>query len=395
MHVRWARFATRALLVVLLRTVIFAQDIPASLASHKEKAEQALRLNDRDGAEREFRQMLVLDSQNGEALTGLGVLLYGEGKAEESASALESALKINPLSSRAELFLGLSRADLHDCPVAAPILSKHFDTEPAGKLQRLTGMALLGCISGAADPMPALRTVARLKQLYPDDADVLYEAAELYTRLWTEDAGELMAKHPESYRVHQLAGEVYEAQNNYDQAIREYSLALDADPKLPHLHFRIGQLYLHKGAPDADEKATVEFRQELAVDPQSAVSNLAMAEIDRHEHKLDEAKPLYEEAVRLDATLVAARVGLAQILLAQHEDGSAVRELQETIQRFPGDAQAHYVLMLAYREQNKLPEAGAEMATFKRLQQLEADKFRNKMSSMMMGSSGNGEPTTQ
>jgi len=38
MHVRWARFATMALLVVLLRTVIFAQDIPARLASHKEKA---------------------------------------------------------------------------------------------------------------------------------------------------------------------------------------------------------------------------------------------------------------------------------------------------------------------------------------------------------------------
>jgi predicted Zn-dependent protease len=239
--------------------------------------------------------------------------------------------------------------------------------------------------------MPALRTVARLKQLYPDDADVLYESAELYTRLWTEDAGELMAKHPDSYRVHQLAGEVYEAQNNYDQAIREYSLALDANPKLPQLHFRIGQLYLHKGAPDADAKATAEFRQELAVDPQSAVSNLALAEINRHEHKLSEAKPLYEQAVRLDPTLVAAHVGLAQILLAQHQDVAAVRELQGTVERFPNDAQVHYVLMLAYREQNKLHEAQEEMATFKRLQQLEADRFRNKMNSMMTGSSGSGE----
>jgi len=391
MHVRWARFAIIALLSVLLRTVIFAQDIPASLASHKEKAEQALRLNDRATAEREFRQILALDPQNAEALTGLGVLLYGEGKAEESARILESALKIDPLLSRAELFLGLSKADLHDCPGAAPILSKHFDAEPPGKLQRLTGLALLGCSSGSADPLPALRTVARLKQLYPDDADVLYEAAELYARLWTEDAGELMAKHPDSYRVHQLAGEVYEAQTNYDQAIREYSLALDANPKLPQLHFRIGQLYLHKGAPDADQKATAEFRQELAVDPQSAVANLALAEIDRHEHKLDDARPLYEEAVRLDATLAAAHVGLAQILLAQHQDGAAVKQLQQTVERFPNDAQAHYVLMLAYREQNKLPEAETEMATFKRLQQMEADRFRNKMSSMMSGGSGGGE----
>jgi tetratricopeptide (TPR) repeat protein len=79
--------------------------------------------------------------------------------------------------------------------------------------------------------LPALQTVERLKQLYPGDPDVLYESAELYTRLWNESAGELMAKHPDSYRVHQLAGEVYEAQNNYDQAIREYSLALQNQPE--------------------------------------------------------------------------------------------------------------------------------------------------------------------
>src|SRR4029077_6875715 len=122
---------------------------------------------------------------------------------------------------------------------------------------------------------------------------------------------------PESYRVHQLAGEVYEAQNNYDQAIREYSLALQDNPKLPQMHYRIGQLYLHQGSEEVDEKAVNEFRQEKVINPDSAVAALAMADIEMHRHNLDKARPLFEEAARLDPSLVDAGVGLARIMLEE------------------------------------------------------------------------------
>ena len=197
-----------------------------------------------------------------------------------------------------------------------------------------------------------------------------------------------MAKHPDSYRVHQLAGEVYEAKNDYDQAIREYSLALENNPKLPQMHYRIGQLYLHQGSEEVDEKAMEEFRREKEINPESAVSDLAMADIEMHRHQLGRAKPLYEEAARLDPTLSEARVGLAKILLEQHETDAAVRELRAIIAGHPDDAAAHYSLMRAYREQKKIQEASAEMATFNRLQSEKADKFQNKMNALL-----NGKPT--
>lgn len=363
----------------------------SSLQQHMARAEQSLRAGDMAGAEREYREILALDPQNSQAWTGLGVLLYGSGMAEQSSQALQRALNIDPAAKRAELFLGLSEADLNRCEQATPILSKYFDSEPAGKLQRLTGLALLGCAAGASDPLPALRTVERLKQLYPGDPDVLYESAELYTRLWNESAGELMARHPDSYRVHQLAGEVYEAQNNYDQAIREYSLALQDNPRLPQMHYRIGQLYLHQGSEEVDEKAMNEFRQEKAINPGSAVSDLAMADIEMHRHDLDKAKPLYEEAARLDPSLVEAGVGLARILLEEHEPEAAERQLRTVIAEHPEDAQAHYVLMLAYRGQKKMPEAAAEMVTFNRLQTEKAATFKSKMNALMNGKPAAGE----
>ena len=363
----------------------------SSLQQYMTRAEQALRTGDMAVAEREYREMLALDPQNSQAWTGLGVLLYGSGKAEQAEEALKKALNIDPSAKHAELFLGLSQADLGQCKQATPILSKYFDSEPAGKLQRVTGLALLGCAAGASDPLPALQTVERLKKLYPGDPDVLYESAELYTRLWSESAGELMAKHPDSYRVHQLAGEVYEAQNNYDQAIREYSLALQDNPRLPQMHYRIGQLYLHQGSEEVDEKAMNEFRLEKAINPGSAVSDLAMADIEMHRHDLDKAKPLYEEAAKLDPSLVEADVALARILLEEHEPEAAERQLHTVVAEHPDDAQAHYVLMLAYRGQKKMPEAAAEMVTFNRLQTEKAASFKSKMNALLNGKPAAGE----
>ena len=157
------------------------------------------------------------------------------------------------------------------------------------------------------------------------------------------------------------------------------------------MHYRIGQLYLHQGSEEVDEKAMNEFRQEKAINPDSAVSDLAMADIEMHRHDLDKAKPLYEEAARLDPSLVDAGVGLARILLEEHEPDAAERQLRAVIAEHPEDAQAHYVLMLAYRGQKKMPEAAAEMVTFNRLQTEKAETFQSKMNALMNGKPAAGE----
>jgi tetratricopeptide (TPR) repeat protein len=355
------------------------------LTQHMEKAEQALRANDMASAEREYRAILAADAQNSEAWTGLGVLLYGSGRANEAVPALQSALRIDPGAKNAELFLGLSEAGLRDCSSAIPVLTKYFAIEPAGKLGRLTGLTLLECYADATDQMPAIQTAERLKQLYPGDEDVLYQSAELYTRLWNRAAGDLMTTHPDSYRVHELAGEVYEAKDDYAQAIREYSLALERNPRLPQMHYRIGQMYLHEGSEDVDDKAMDEFQKEKLIDPDSAVTDLAMAGIEMHRHNLDKAKPLYEDAARLDPTLVEARVGAARIMLEEHDSDAAVRQLLAVIAEHPDDAEAHYVLMLTYRDQKKMAQAATEMKTFNRLQTQKNETFQDKLNALLNG----------
>ena len=374
----------------MLSSMLQAQQAAASLSGGTglaARAEQALQAHDFSAAMQVYRTMLQADPKNSEAWTGLGVLLYGSGKAAEAKEALAKALALNPTAPRAQLFLAFCEADLRQCDQALPVLERNFASEPVGKLQRLVGLTLLGCTSGVGQEMLAVRTVTQLKQTYPSDADVLYQSAELYTRFWSESANELITSHPDSYRVHQLAGEVNEAQGNGTQAIRQYRAALAENPKLPQMHYRIGQLLLKEGAPDADAMAMEEFTQELTIDPLSGTSALAMGEIHRHQGQLERAATEYRLAEKLEPGLIEAQIGLGQTLLAQHEATAAQSVLRELLNVHPENAQAHYAMMLTYRAQGKLPEASAEMATFERLQQGGAEQFRDKLNALLSGTS--------
>jgi cytochrome c-type biogenesis protein CcmH/NrfG len=155
------------------------------------------------------------------------------------------------------------------------------------------------------------------------------------------------------------------------------------------MHYRIGQLYLHQDSEEVDDKAMKEFQLEKSIDPDSAVTDLAMAGIEMHRHNLDKAKPLYQEAARLDPALAEAQVGLAKILLEQHDPASAEQLLLAAVAQHPDNAEAHYVLMLAYRGQKKMTEAAEQMSIFNRLQTEKDETFQNKMNALL-----NGKPAT-
>ena len=86
-----------------------------------------------------------------------------------------------------------------------------------------------------------------LKQSFPGDPDVLYHLASVYSRLWNQTISEMVAKSPDSFRVHQVAGEALETQGKRRRAIKEYRRAVELNPKAPHLHYRIGRLLLADG----------------------------------------------------------------------------------------------------------------------------------------------------
>jgi tetratricopeptide (TPR) repeat protein len=362
-----------------------AQDKAVEIQQHVEAAKRALGQNDLARAEQEYRVILRLDPNNADVSTALGVLLYGSGKLTEAVSSFQSALRLDMAQKRADLFLGLTQADLGQCGQASPILKRHFPDESDSKLRRLTGLSLLNCDLSSENLDAAFDVAQKLRTFYPDDPDVLYKSAELYTRLWNQAAGELIEKHPESYRVHQLAGEVFEAQGKSEQALKEYGLALQQNPRIPQLHYRSGQLLLQEAGADSQKKALQEFQAELAVNAQAASAEYSIGEIYKSQQDFQNAVQHYARTSEMDPQFAGPHIGLAQVLLAQHSPEKAQPEAEAAVRLDPNNATAHYTLMLAYREQRKMTEAAQEMAVFQRLQEESSKGFTTRLHSLLSG----------
>ena len=369
-------------------TRVLAQGRSGTVEQHYQRARDALAQHDLQRASQEYAEILKMDPQNVEILTAHGMTLYGLGKPSAAAASLKAALSLSPGQSSVELFLSLSLADLGQCTEAVPLLRRHFNNlETEAKLRRLAGISLLSCHVATSELDQAVEFGRMLKQSFPGDSDVLYHLASVYSRLWNQTVSEMVAKSPDSFRVHQLAGEALETQGKRQQAIKEYRRAAELNSKAPQLHYRIGRLLLADGKDtDIDKKALESFQQELVVNPQDALTHHEMGEIFRRSRDFAAARTHYQKALELSAQLVEARVGLGKLYLAEQQPEKALNELEEVVRQDPRNAQAHYALMLTYRDLGRTEEAQKEFAVFQGLEKEKTQSFNTLLQSLLTGS---------
>jgi tetratricopeptide (TPR) repeat protein len=353
------RFST----AVIIGLQLWAQSEKDDLQAHVRKAREALAHHDLRQASEEYGEALKLDPGNAEFNAARGIALYALGEASGAIAPLKAALASDPARTDAETFLGLSLADVGRCTEALALLRRRFNEEIDLKLRRLAGLALLGCTVASTDPEDGIDIARQLKRAYPDDPDVLYQVAELYSQLSRISANDLLKKHPDSFRVHELAGEALESQNDDSQALIEYRKALELNPKAPHLHYRIATILLREKKATSDTEALQEFKEETRVNPADAPSEYQIAEILRKKDQLDDADVHFRRALDLDPVFVEGYIGLAKLELSRHQAEAAIQHLKTAVQLAPEDPAPHYSLMLAYRELGRMDGARREMAT--------------------------------
>ena len=387
----WCKAAVLAVALPLCQGGIApAQPNPSQASTHLERARDAIAAHHLDDASREYAEILKLDPHNVEASTGLGVSLYGLGKPQDAEAALQSALLLDPDQTTAQVFLALSKAALGQCVDAIPLLKKNFGESTESKLHRIEGLTLVTCYENQSDLDHARDTAQALNQMYPDDPDVLFHLAEVYSGLLNTTVNQLLAKHPESYRFHQIAGETLEAESNRPQAIKEYRKALEINPKASSLHYRIGRLTLLTsggtetvGGTQADAQALTEFQKELAINPADEASEYQIGEICYRGQRYQEAKQHFLRAIELSPDFAEAHAGLAKVELGDHQPSLALKELEHAIKLQPNNASAHYTLMLVYRDLGQTQQATSEMELFRNLKTEEDKDFRAKLHSLL------------
>ena len=157
---------------------------------------------------------------------GLGMALYARGNYDDAVKSLLRAADLNPADASCYFFL-----------------SKAYDSSP----------------SQAGDVIQRFR---RFAELQPNNARALYYyAMSLWKGKRAQDPGldlhqieslisKSLALDPKLAEAHLQLGNLYSDQNEYAQAIPEYTRALELNSDLADAYYRLGQAYVRTGEKD-------------------------------------------------------------------------------------------------------------------------------------------------
>jgi len=140
-------------------------------------------------------------------------------------------------------------------------------------------------------------SIKLLSELAPPDKhspEASYWRARCYERLATAAYLSLYQADPDSYRLHQLMGDLDVAKGNDGKAIEEYRLAVALKPSLPNLHYSLGHV-LWKDLKVSE--ARQELEAELALNPRHAGALNDLGNTYLLEHQPDKALPYLSRAL--------------------------------------------------------------------------------------------------
>ena len=171
---------------------------------------------------------------------------------------------------------------------------------------------------------------------------------------------------PGSYQVHLLNAEVLEMQEKWGEAVAEYRLVLEKNPRLPGVHYRFGRLLLTapKTATTADG-ARREFEEELKLDPSNAGAEYILGELARQARQFPEAAAHFSRSAELDPEFADAFIGLGKSLVSAGRPSDAIAPLETAVRLQPENAVAHYQLSFAYRRAGRPQDAEKELVAYR------------------------------
>lgn len=291
------------------------------------------------------------------ALFTLAFLATQRGNTSEAAAEATQATSSNPLPSFPRT--------CSENEVRKAIKSSSFSTVAACGVRALASpspsefrVQVAGALLEAGDYETSLHALEALPPSDRHSPDASYLRARAYEKLATAAYLKLYQADPNSYRVHQLLGDLNAAKGEDGKAMEEYRAALAQRPASPNLHYSLGHL-LWKDLKVAD--ARVEFEAELTLNPRHPGALDELGDTYLLEHQPDKAIPYLNRAVAVNAGSpdVHRDLGTAYSQLLDYQKAAAEFRIA-----LPGDhdGSVHYKLARVYQALGKKDEATREFA---------------------------------
>ncbi len=339
-----------------------AQDIDARVEELYNQAKAAQSQEDIAGAIGKYEEILRIAPSLGPAYNNLGALYFRQRDYQKAAAVLEKGLKVNPSMPSASALLGISLYEMGAYAKARPRLeaalrSNAHDTN--AQLYLAKDLAKLG------DYQQASAQLQQIAGQSPKNQEVWYMLAKVYMKLSEQSLAKMNSIDPDSVLAHELSAEVMEAMNNYDGAVVELKKAVEAAPRHPGTHYKLGDAYLSLSQLDS---AAEQFQAELAVDPSSCMAHWKMGRVVLLKNgSAEEALADLNKAFSLCPSLPDALLDRARAFIKLNRNKEAAVDLEAAAKADPTEPSTHFLLSKTYRALGRAKDAQEEMETFSKL----------------------------
>ncbi len=185
---------------------------------------------------------------------------------------------------------------------------------------------------------------------------VLYWRARCFEKLATQAYFRLYQADPDSYRVHELTGDLEAAKENDGKAIEEYRAAVALKPSVPNLHYSLGHLLWKELKTDEARK---EFNAELKLNPRHGGALRDLGTTYLAEHQPERALPYLKRALDVEPEEPDIHRDLGSAYADLHDYANAEAEFKVAIAG-DQDGSVHYQLARVYQAEGKKENAARE-----------------------------------
>jgi len=292
--------------------------------------------------------------------------------AGQPRAAIEKLQKLDARGNpRVAELLGVAYYHANDPAHAIETLAaavKLLEPESSERREAVQVLGLSHYLAGhLAEAIPYLEDV---RPFAPDDIKLAYALGMAYAQTRQADkARESFARTfrvpPTSAAAHLIAGQMMNRLELEDLAEAELKAALQQDPKLPEVHYLLGQIAIFRSRLD---EGLALMREELAINPAHAMALYRIGDIYSRQLKWDESIAALQQSLWINPYFSGPYILLGKAYSRTNRLDAAEEMLRRAVEYDPNNKTAHYLLAQLLQQTGRVEEAKREFAIAERLQ---------------------------
>src|SRR5256885_995728 len=300
--------------------------------------------------------------------------LIDEGKFDGAIQKLNSLQQQRPQTRGVQYQLGLAYYRKGDFAQAQSALARAMDEDSQNReAVQLRGLSLVQ-MGRPADAIPYLKQVQSWMGAVNVDAVYVLGLCYVHTQNYDEarrSFAQMYGVPPDSAQAHLFLARMLLRQG-YDPVAEQNALqAANMDPKLPLVHYLLGEFYLYKSNV---QTAIEEFELEQKLNPAYAGTYDRLGDSYSRLGRYDDAERALQRAILLDATATGPYILVGKVLIKKKDFASASTYLQKALRMDPSNYISHHLMGEAYRGLGRTADAEHELKRSEELQSAQETK---------------------